>query len=72
VSKQFTAAAVLMLVEQGKLALSDDITRYLPELTQLGSVVTINDLLTHTSGLRDWTVRDNQDVAPHAAVLHFS
>lgn len=56
VSKQFTAAAVLMLVEQGKLALTDDITRHLPELTQLGSVVTINDLLTHTSGLRDWGV----------------
>ncbi len=54
VSKQFTAAAILMLVEQGKLALTDDIRRYLPELTQLGTIVTIDNLLTHTSGLRDW------------------
>lgn len=54
VSKQFTAAAVLMMVEQGKLTLSDDITRYLPELSQLGGVVTVDQLLKHTSGLRDW------------------
>lgn len=54
VSKQFTAAAVLLLVDEGKLALTDDIRRYLPELTHLDEVVTIDQLLSHTSGLRDW------------------
>jgi CubicO group peptidase (beta-lactamase class C family) len=54
VSKQFTAASILLLVQQGKLALSDDVRRYLPELPDYGSPVTIDDLLSHTSGLRDW------------------
>jgi CubicO group peptidase (beta-lactamase class C family) len=54
VSKQFTAASIILLVEQGKLAFSDDVRKYLPELPNYGSVITINQLLGHTSGLRDW------------------
>lgn len=54
VSKQFTAAAVLLLVQQGKLALDDPARQYLPELPDYGTPVTIRHLLTHTSGLRDW------------------
>lgn len=57
VSKQFTAAAVLMLADQGKLSLDDTIGRYLPELTQAKDV-TIRQLLTHTAGLRDWWPQD--------------
>ena len=53
-SKQFTATAVLMLVEEGKLALTDDIRKYLPEMPDYGTPITINHLLSHTSGLRDW------------------
>lgn len=53
--KQFTAAAILLLVEDGRLSLSDDIRKYLPELPDYGRTVTINHLLTHTSGIRDWT-----------------
>lgn len=53
--KQFVAAAVLLLVEDRKLALSDDIRRFIPELPDYGHVVTVDHLLTHTSGLRDWT-----------------
>lgn len=53
--KQFTAAAVLLLVEDGRLALSDDIRKYLPELPDYGPRVTIDHLLTHTAGIRDWT-----------------
>ena len=53
-SKQFTAASVLILVEQGKLALTDDIRRYLPEVPDYGTPITISQLLDHTSGLRDW------------------
>jgi CubicO group peptidase (beta-lactamase class C family) len=54
VSKQFTAAAVLLLAEQGKLSLSDPISKYLPELPDYGTPITIDHLLYHTSGLRDW------------------
>lgn len=53
--KQFTAAAILLLAEDGRLSLSDDIRKYLPELPDYGHVVTIDHLLTHTSGIRDWT-----------------
>lgn len=54
VSKQFTAAAVLLLVANGRLSLQDDIRKYIPELPDYGSVINIRHLLTHTSGLKDW------------------
>jgi CubicO group peptidase (beta-lactamase class C family) len=54
VSKQFTAASVLLLARQGKLSLTDDVRKYIPELPDYGTPITINDLLGHTSGLRDW------------------
>lgn len=50
-SKPFTAAAVLKLAEEGKLSLSDDITRFLPTYPTHGNKITIEHLLTHTSGL---------------------
>src|SRR5690606_41364782 len=53
VSKQFTATAVLRLVEEGKLNLADDIRTYFPELPDYGQVITIRHLLTMTNGLRD-------------------
>jgi CubicO group peptidase (beta-lactamase class C family) len=52
ISKQFTAAAILTLAAEHKLALSDDIRKYLPEMPAFG--VTVDELLSHTSGLRDW------------------
>jgi len=54
VSKQFTAAAVLTLVDRGKLRLDTDVRTILPELPDYGRVITIDQLLNHTSGLRDW------------------
>lgn len=54
VSKQFTAAAVLLLAQQGKLSLDDAARKYIPELPDYGSPLTIRHLLNHTSGLRDW------------------
>ncbi len=54
VSKQFTAAAVLLLAERGKISLDDDVRRYFPELPQYGRPIAIRNLLNHTSGLRDW------------------
>ncbi len=53
VSKQFTAFAMAMLADQGKLKLDDDIRKYLPELHDFGKTITINHLVHHTSGLRD-------------------
>ncbi len=54
VAKQFTAAATVLLVLEGKISLDDDIRMYIPELADYGEVVTIGHLLHHTSGLRDW------------------
>jgi CubicO group peptidase (beta-lactamase class C family) len=54
VSKQFTAAAVLLLAQQGKVALDDNVRKYIPELPDYGTPITIRHLLNHTSGLRDW------------------
>jgi CubicO group peptidase (beta-lactamase class C family) len=53
--KQFTAAAVLILVEDGRLSLSDDIRKHLPQLPDYGHKVTVDNLITHTGGIRDWT-----------------
>jgi CubicO group peptidase (beta-lactamase class C family) len=55
VVKQFVAAATLLLVEEGKLSLTGDIRKYIPELPDYGHTITLNHLLTHTSGIRDWT-----------------
>jgi CubicO group peptidase (beta-lactamase class C family) len=54
VSKQFTAAAVVLLAQQGRLSLDDDVRKHVPELPDYGTPITIRHLLTHTSGLRDW------------------
>ena len=52
-SKQFTAASVLMLAHEGKLSLDDPVRKYIPELPDFGTLVTIRQLIHHTSGLRD-------------------
>jgi CubicO group peptidase (beta-lactamase class C family) len=53
VSKQFTAFAITMLADLGKLSLDDDIRKHLPEVPDFGKKITIKHLLHHTSGLRD-------------------
>ncbi|MBN1271857.1 MAG: serine hydrolase [Candidatus Aminicenantes bacterium] len=53
-AKQFTAFAVLMLEEQGKLSLDDYVRSYIPEFPDFSSIITIRHLLYHTSGLRDY------------------
>ncbi|MFN8152735.1 MAG: serine hydrolase domain-containing protein [Bacteroidia bacterium] len=59
VSKQFTVFAILLLEQEGKLNLNDDIRKYLPELPDYGHVITIQHLANHTSGLRDITALAN-------------
>lgn len=53
-SKQFTAASILLLAHDGKLSLDDDVHKYLPELPDYGTPVTLRHLLHHTSGMRDY------------------
>jgi CubicO group peptidase (beta-lactamase class C family) len=53
-SKQFTAFAVLLLVEDGQIDLDADVRTYLPELPDLGEKVAVRNLLTHTSGYREF------------------
>ncbi|HEY2374554.1 MAG TPA: serine hydrolase domain-containing protein [Gemmatimonadaceae bacterium] len=52
-SKQFTAASIGLLVLDGKIALDDDIRKYIPEMPDYGTPITINHLVHHTSGIRD-------------------
>ena len=54
VSKQFTAAAIVLLALDGKLSLDDDVRKYVPELPDYGTPITIRHMMNHTSGLRDW------------------
>ena len=88
VSKQFTAASIMVLVRDGKLSVDDDIRKYLPEIPDYGTKITIRHLLTHTSGLRDqWsliqlargrfeedriTEADVLDIIPRQKALNFA
>jgi CubicO group peptidase (beta-lactamase class C family) len=53
VSKQFTCFSILLLEKEGKLSINDDIRKYIPEVPDFGKVITLNQLMHHTSGLRD-------------------
>lgn len=69
VAKQFTAAAVVLLSLEGKLALDDDVRRYVPEVPEFGETITLRHLLSHTSGLRDqWGLLNIAGSPPGSAV----
>lgn len=53
-SKQFTAFSILLLQQQGKLSVEDDIRKFLPEIPDYGKRITLHHLMTHTSGMRDY------------------
>ena len=55
ITKQFTAVAILQLMEQGKLSLQDDITKFIPDYPTQAYTITIEHLLTHTSGIKSYT-----------------
>ena len=57
ISKQFTATAILLLAEDGKLSLDDPVSRYIPDLTRANQI-TIRQLLSHTSGYQDYWPQD--------------
>jgi CubicO group peptidase (beta-lactamase class C family) len=69
VAKQFTAAALVLLEQDGKLSIDDDIRKYLPEVPDFGKPITIRNLLTHTSGLRDqWALLGIEGRGPGSQV----
>ena len=55
ITKQFTAVAILMLQEEGKLTVNDPISKYFPDYPEAGKNVTIHQLLNHTSGIKSYT-----------------
>ncbi len=61
VGKQFTAMAVMMLVEEGKLGLDDPIAKYFPNAPVTWQGITVRHLLTHTSGIKDWESKTDID-----------
>ena len=58
VTKQFTSVAILQLVEQGKISLTDSLQKFIPDFPFKGHTITIENLLTHTSGIRDYMQLD--------------
>ncbi len=75
VSKQFTAASVVLAAEQGFLSLDDDIRKFVPELPSYGKAITLREMLHHTSGFRDvlglllLAGRNFEDIHPTAELL---
>ena len=55
ITKQFTAVSILLLEEQGKLSLGNEITKYIPDYPTQGKTITIHNLLNHTSGIKSYT-----------------
>jgi CubicO group peptidase (beta-lactamase class C family) len=77
ITKQFTAIAILQLMEQGRLNLQDEITRFIPDYPTQGYRITIEHLLTHTSGIQSYTglpdygTRMALDVSPEEMIAYF-
>lgn len=70
VAKQFTAAATLLLMSEGKLRLDDRVQKFLPELPEYGRPLTLRHLLSHTSGLREWSNLVAVDGWPRGSRVH--
>lgn len=61
ITKQMTAVAILQLMEQGKVSLQDDITKFFPDYPTHGYKITVEQLLTHTSGIKSYTEMEDFD-----------
>ena len=72
ITKTFTASAIMMLVEEGKVGLDDKITKYLSDLPASWSDITVRHLLTHTSGIKDYinepTVNMRLEIRPQGVI----
>lgn len=78
ITKQFTACAILKLMEEGKLSLDDDITKFIEDYPTHGHTITIEHLLTHTSGIKSYTGMEKwdaevrkQDFTPEEMIDYF-
>ncbi len=78
VTKQFTAAAILQLAEQGKLSLQDELTKFIPDYPTQGKKITVEQLLNHTSGIKSYTdlkkwdqQEQRRDFTPLALIDYF-
>ena len=79
ITKQFTAIGILQLVEQGKISLQDSIQKYIPGFPSKGFTITIENLLTHTSGILDYSNADTthnpyierHDFTPEQIIKYF-
>lgn len=77
ITKQFTAVAILQLMEKGKLNLQDEITKFIPDYPTQGNKITIENLLTHTSGIQSYTDMEDYyermalDIKPADMIEHF-
>ncbi len=63
ITKQFTSVAILMLMEQGKLTIRDEITKFIPDYPTHGKTITIHHLLNHTSGIKSYTSMNLSEIA---------
>ncbi len=63
ITKQFTAVSILMLMEQGKLTIEDEITKFIPDYPTNGKKITIHHLLNHTSGIKSYTSMNLSEIA---------
>lgn len=76
-TKQFTATAILMLIERGELSLDDEITEFIPDYPVKGNKITVHHLLNHTSGIRSYTNMKSfmelarEDKKPTEIIDHF-
>jgi len=74
ITKQFTSAAIMRLIERGKLSLEDPMSKFLPDVPTHGRTVTVRELLNHTSGIhnytadREWSKHWDEDLTPRQIV----
>jgi len=71
VTKQFTAAGILLLVQEGKLSVDDRISAHLPKTPEIWKDITVRHLLTHTSGIKNYTVLDGFELTKHLTQAQF-
>jgi CubicO group peptidase (beta-lactamase class C family) len=71
VTKQFTAACIMLLVQDGRLSVDDPISKYLPNTPPAWSKITVRNLLTHTSGVKTYTVLDGFELRLHLTQAQF-
>jgi len=71
ISKQFAAVSILLLQQEGKLNIKDDIRKYLPAYNTYGKIITIENILSHTSGIPSYTEMNGFDTIVNKTISNF-